>query len=138
MCRSPDDRGMDKQRTYFRPTTAQQRRLLFETWAATGRIEEACRKARVCRRTFYRWKPRFDAEGYAGLAEPHSHAPHQPRKESAEIEAQVIALHRQHAEWGKQRLADELAKANGWVPVVCANTVRRILEDAALWPQPAP
>ena len=36
---------MNKQRTYFRPTTAQQRRLLFETWEATGNVAEASRKA---------------------------------------------------------------------------------------------
>jgi len=128
---------MDKQRTYFRPTTAQQRRLLFETWEATGSIGEACQKARVCRRTFYHWKKRFDEEGYAGLEEPQSHAPDVPRKTSAEIEVRVIEMRRQQTEWGKQRIADELAKANGWVPVVCANTVRRILEDADLWPKPA-
>lgn len=127
---------MNTQRTYFRPTTAQQRRLLFETWEATGSIGEACRKARVCRRTFYRWKKRFDEKGYAGIETPESHAPDKPRKASAEVEAQVIEMRRQQAEWGKQRIADELAKANGWVPVVCPNTVRRILEDAGQWPKP--
>ncbi len=38
-------------------------------------------------------------------------------------------LHR----WGKQRIADELAKANTWVPVISPNTVKRILQDAGLW-----
>jgi len=27
---------MEKKRTYFRPTSAQQRRLMFETWEATS------------------------------------------------------------------------------------------------------
>jgi hypothetical protein len=34
---------------------------------------------------------------------------------------------------GKRRIADELAKANNWVPVVSPNTIRRILEEAGLW-----
>ncbi len=38
-----------------------------------------------------------------------------------------------HPAWGQQRLADELAKANGWVPLVSPNTVTRILRDAGLW-----
>jgi len=32
---------------YFRSTTPAQRRLLFETWQATGEVEEACRTAHV-------------------------------------------------------------------------------------------
>ena len=34
-------------------------------------------------------------------------------------------------------IADELAKDNNWVPLVSPNTVRRILQDAGLWPTPA-
>jgi hypothetical protein len=50
---------------------------------------------------------------------------------------QVIALRQHEPTWGKQRLADELAKANGWVPLVSPNTVKRILRTAELWPAPA-
>jgi hypothetical protein len=49
----------------------------------------------------------------------------------------VIALRREHADWGKHRIADELAKAHGWVPIVSPTTVRRILRDAGLWDTPA-
>jgi transposase len=124
---------MNKKRTYFPPTTAQQRRLLFETWEATGSVTEACRKAHVCRQTFYNWKDRFEAEGYAGLEAPRSHAPQNPHRTPAQIEKQVIEMRRQHPDWGKHRIADELAKGNNWVPVVSPNTVKRILQDAGLW-----
>jgi hypothetical protein len=53
------------------------------------------------------------------------------------VEAQVIALRQEQPRWGKQRLADELAKANGWVPLVSPNTVKRILRTAGLWLEPA-
>jgi hypothetical protein len=39
-------------RTYFPLTTASQRRLLFETWQATGDVAHACAVAHVGRRTF--------------------------------------------------------------------------------------
>jgi hypothetical protein len=52
---------------------------------------------------------------------------------AAEVETKVLELHDQHAEWGKHRLVNEIAKANNWVPLVSPNTVRRILEDAGLW-----
>ncbi|MCC9079096.1 helix-turn-helix domain-containing protein, partial [Litorilinea aerophila] len=125
--------GMAKRRTHFPHTTPQQRKLLFETWEATGNVTLACRKAHVGRGTFYYWKPRFDQSGYAGLEEFESRAPKEPYRTPPEIEQKVIALRREHPDWGKKRIADELAKANNWVPVVRSNTVRRILQDAGLW-----
>jgi transposase len=124
---------MDTKRAYFRYTTAQQRKLLFETWEATGSVTQACRKAHVGRGTFYYWKPRFDEQGYAGLEEFERRGPKEPSRTPSEIEQRVIALRREHPDWGKKRIADELAKANNWVPLVSSNTVKRILKDAGLW-----
>jgi transposase len=126
--------GMATKRIHFPQTTAQQRQLLFETWEETGNVTAACRAAHVGRGTFYYWKPRFDEDGYAGLAEFASRAPKEPRRTSPKVEQQVIALRREHSDWGKRRIADEVAKANSWVPLVSPNTVRRILTDANLWP----
>ncbi len=58
-----------------------------------------------------------------------------PDQTPAEIEAAVVAMRQAHPGWGKRRIADEMAKGNNWVPVVSPNTVRRILQDAALWPE---
>jgi transposase len=126
---------MKAKRTYFSPTTAQQRHLLFEMWEETGSVTEACTKAYVSRQTFYNWKPRFEEGGYAALNEHRSHAPKNPRRTAPDVEEQVIEMRRQQPGWGKQRIADELAKGNSWVAVVCPNTVKRILRDAGLWPQ---
>ena len=125
-------------RIHFPLTTAHQRQLLFETWEATGAVDVACRAAHVGRSTFYAWKPRFAAGGYAALNHFASRAPKRPRRTAVAIEHQVIALRQDHPDWGKQRLADELAKANGWTPLVSPNTVKRILRTAGLWTTPQP
>jgi transposase len=124
-------------RTYFPRTTPSQRRLLFETWQATGDIVHACQVAHVGRRTFYYWKPRFLAGGYPALQAFASQAPHHPRRTAPAVVAQVLALKQEHPEWGRRRLADELAKANGWVPLVSPSTVKRILRAAGVAPAPA-
>ena len=125
---------MSEKRTYFPPTSGQQRKLLFEIWQATGDVELACQKAHVGRGTFYYWKPRFEAEGYAGLENYRQlGAPKGSGQTTPEIEEQVLKMHGEDEEWGKHRIAGELAKANNWVPVISPNTVRRILEDAGLW-----
>ena len=118
---------------HFPQTTAQQRKLLFETWEATGNVSEACRQAHVGRGTFYYWKPRFDEQGYAGLEAFASRAPKEPCRTPPAIEQKVIRLRREHPDWGKKRIADELAKGNNWVRLVSPNTVKRILQQAGLW-----
>jgi len=124
---------MIAKRTYFRETTAQQRKLLFKTWEETGSVKQACRIARVSRGTFYYWKPRFDEHGYAGLEAFARRGPKEPKGTASEIEERIIALRKENPDWGKKRIVDELAKANNWVPLVSPNTVKRILVDAGLW-----
>jgi transposase len=125
---------MNTTHVYFRPATPQQRKLLFEEWEATKSVTKACQKAHVSRMTFYLWKPRFLKEGYDGLEQAHSHAPHHhPLKKDANLEARVVRIRGVHPDWGKKRIAQELAKENNWVSLVSANTVRRILEAAQLW-----
>ena len=123
-------------RVHFPRTTASQRRLLFSVWQATGNVARACQAAHVCERTFYKWKPRFLAHGIAGLAEFASPAPHHPAQLSAAIAAEVVALRQAHPTWGKRRLAQAVAQAHDWQPVVAPNTVKRILRDAGLWTAP--
>ncbi len=126
---------MKTERIHFPLTTAQQRKLLFETWEETGNVSAASRKAHVGRGTFYYWKPRFDEHGYAGLEEFASRANKVPQRTPQEIADKVITLRRRHPDWGKRRLADELTKENNWEPLVSPNTVRRILIDAGLGKQ---
>jgi transposase len=119
---------------YFPPTTPQQRKLLFETWEQTSNVTAACKRGHVGRATFYYWKSRFTENGYAGL-ETYEQvgAPSGTGRIAVEVQAKVVELHHAHATWGKRRLADEMAKANNWVPLVSPNCVRRILIEAELW-----
>ena len=75
----------------------------------------------------------FNARETVDLETFASREPKERHQTAPEVEEQVVKLRREHPEWGKKRIADELAKANNWVPVVSPNTVRRILEDAGLW-----
>jgi transposase len=125
---------MKAKHVYFPPTTPQQRKLLFETWEQSSNVSAACRKAHVGRATFYYWKSRFVENGYAGL-ETYEKAgvPKGTGRVAAEVQSKVAELHRAHADWGKRRLADEMAKANNWVPLISPNSVRRILFEAGMW-----
>ncbi len=127
---------MPTPRVYFRPTTASQRHLLIRVWQDTGDPLRAAQAAHVCLRTFYYWKRRFVAGGLTALDHCAPRGPKQPYRIAPAIEQEVCALRRAQPTWGKLRIAQELAKAHDWQPVVAPNTVRRILQDAALWPAP--
>ena len=123
---------MTKRISYPR-TTPSQRKHLFQVWEETGDLQRALSESRVSERTFYYWKPRFESGGYEALENFASHAPKNPNRIDESTQQQVIALRHQHPNWGKRRIADELAKANDWTALVSPNTVRRILQDAGLW-----
>ena len=108
---------------------------MFETWEASGSVTKACQIARLSRGTFYHWKERFDRNGYAGLEEFESRVRHRLNFKGPDIEQRVIQMRRANPDWGKARIAQEMAKANNWVPLVSPNTVKRILENAGLWPE---
>jgi transposase len=126
---------MSKKRIYYGYSTPQQRKLMYETWEASGSVTKACQIARLSRGTFYHWKERFDRNGYAGLEEFESRVRHKLTFKDADIEQRVIQMRRANPDWGKARISQEMAKANNWVPLVSPNTVKRILEDAGLWPE---
>lgn len=60
------------------------------------------------------------------------YATHTSKQVSPEVEVEVVQMRQTFPDWGKQRIRDELAKANNWVPVVSVNTMRRILQEAGL------
>jgi transposase len=127
---------MKEKRIAYPRTTASQRKKLFEVWEETGDVEAACQKARVSERTFYNWKPRFEAGGYEALEEFEPAGPTAGLRIPKEVQEKVIELKKAHSKWGRRRIADEIAKENNWVPLVSPSSVRRILEQAGLLPAP--
>ncbi len=115
---------MKAKRVCFPPTTAQQRKMVFEIWEQSKNATTACQKAHVGRTTFYYRKGRFEKKGYARLESyERLGAPKGSGRVVAEVERKVLEMHGQNDDWGKHRLAHEIAKANNWVPLVSPNTV---------------
>ena len=131
---STTSRLAEGKRAYYRPTTADQRKLLFRVYEESGSVRAASAAAHVGIGTFYYWRKRFEVGGYAGLEVVGSHRPHRyPHQLGPEIVAEVKVAKVEHPEWGRQRIADELKKAHGWQAVVSASEVRRVLIEAGLW-----
>ncbi len=129
---------MVNQRIYYPRTTYSQRKLLFEVWEETGDVGEACQQAHVSLGTYYYWRGRFEKDGYEGIKEAKKTGPEKGMRTGEEIKEDVVSMKKENKEWGKKRIADELAKKNSWVPVISLNTVREILKEKGMWPETAP
>lgn len=118
---------------HFRLTTADQRRLLFQTARETSNISAAARRAHVGRGTYYRWRDRYHAAGEAGLAEPRSRAPHRTRipPVSAALRAEVLAYHQAHPTDKPRTVASRICQAHEWAKVISHTTVWEILRASA-------
>lgn len=127
-----------KQRIYYPRTTYSQRKLLFEVWEKTKDVAEACQQAHVSQGTYYYWRGRFEESGYEGIKKVKKTGPKKEMWTEEEIKGKVVRLKQENQEWGKKRIADELAKKNSWVSVISPNTVREILKEKGMWPEPVP
>ena len=124
-------------RTYFRPTTASQRQLLFSTVAAGETVTAAARRAHVGRGTYYYWCERYETAGVAGLQDERSHAPHHPRLApiSAALEAEVLAYYDAHPhERGCRMIAARLRQAHDNQAVIGHSKVAAIIRRARATP----
>ena len=138
MSDSPAPSATSGKRPYYRPTTVDQRKLLFRTYEQTNSPRKASQVAHVGIGTFYKWRKRFEQGGYPALEAVRSHAAHHhPNQLPESVIEEVIQARREHPEWGRHRIADELAKAHDWQQVVSASEVRRILVKAGLWSEVA-
>lgn len=124
---------MSKQHILYPKTTYSQRKLLFEIWEETGDVADACRRAHVSQGTYYYWRERFKENGYEGLQKTKKTGPQKGVLIEEGIKADVVRLKKENEGWGKRRIADELAKNNGWVSVISPNTVREILREKGMW-----
>ena len=91
-------------------------------------VSAACIAFRVSRRWYYRWRPRWDAEGRAGLCDRSSRPLRSPHRLSLAHEAAIVALRRQTG-----RGADFLAPLLG----LPASTVHRVIRRQGLLRQRA-
>lgn len=98
----------------------------------TERIVDICARFGISEKTGHKLLARFRRDGLAAFT-PRSHAPHrQPLRMSAEVEARILALRRQHPDYGPEKLRDrlrQLAPATRWP---AASSIGALLHRAGL------
>ncbi|MEU0114770.1 helix-turn-helix domain-containing protein, partial [Streptomyces bobili] len=94
---------------------------------AGATVTEVAARLGVSRQTVSGWKSRYAVSGLAGLADRSRRPASCPHQASAEVEAAVCELRREHPRWGPRRIAHVLERSGAVAPVPSRMTVYRIL-----------
>ncbi len=113
-------------KVYYRPTTPQQRKRMMRVYQNTGSVTEACRAAKVSRGTFYRWNPRFQEQGEAGLENCLSRAPHHPRRVKEELAQRAIELKQSDPSLGSRSVTHLICQEHGYQRVISHHAVENV------------
>jgi transposase InsO family protein len=121
----------------------EQRLMLLDLWLRSELpAAEFAELAGVSRHTLYTWKKRFDRGGPAGLLGKKQGRPAGSRLPEPTKRA-IVMLKRSHPDWGRQRIHDELVRAEG-LEASCG-AIGKVLqgagyevEEAATRPHPPP
>nr|WP_205669166.1 helix-turn-helix domain-containing protein [Amycolatopsis suaedae] len=98
-------------------------------------ITEVAVRFGTSRQSLDTWRRRFKADGMAGLAD-RSRRPHtSPTKVSAEVEALICRLRREHPRWGARRISHELASHDLAVAPSRATVHRVLTRNGMIDPQ---
>ena len=93
--------------------------------APEANLSELCRRFGVVRRTGYKWLERYREQGLEGLAD-RSRRPHgSPGQTPEAMEAQVLAVRRDHPAWGGRKIRRVLEREGLVAPA--ASTITAIL-----------
>lgn len=96
----------------------------MDSYRECGNAAQVCRHFSIPLRTFWRWKRRYDPFNLSSL-ECRRRGPRKPpRRTPWDIERRVLALNREHPQWGREKLALLLAREG---VALSARTCGRIL-----------
>lgn len=84
---------------------ARERLAWMDCYRECGNVTLVCRKFGIGRKSFYRWRKRYDPWDLTSLESFSRHPKHSPRKTSWNIEQQVLETKRLHPRWGKEKIA---------------------------------
>ena len=106
------------------------RRMRFAKLALRGRqsMAQLCRLYGMSRKTGYKWKARFEAEGFSGLGDQVRRPQRSPGQTSAVWLMRIRRLRRRHRSWGRRKLAARLRREHPRQKVPSARTVGKWLK----------
>ena len=95
-----------------------------------GSFVSLCREFWISRKTGYKWKQRFLAEGMEGMAEESRRPKSSPEQLPQEQVCEIVRLKVAHGSWGPRKIRELYLRRHG--VVASESTFKRVLERAGL------
>jgi transposase InsO family protein len=105
----------------------QRRKAVIELAGASGNVSKTCRKMKMPRSTFYRWKARYDKEGASGLANRPSGTKGHPWSTPPDVIEKIVHLRKTY-QLGPQRITWYLERYHG-ITVSCSTVYRTLIRQ---------
>lgn len=118
----------------WRETCPMDERVSFVAACLAGEasMAELCRMYGISRKTGYKWRSRYEAEGAGGLEE-RSHAPlHTPHQIAPGLRNRILDLRTRHPTWGPKKLKAYLEAREPEVAWPAASTMGDAIKAAGL------
>src|SRR6266511_1741223 len=75
--------------------------VLLEAEQSGESVAEVCRRYRISRETYYRYRRRYLAAGMEGLEDQSRRPKDSPARIDVELEAEICGMRRDHPRWGR-------------------------------------
>lgn len=95
-------------------------------------MQRLCAEYGISRKTGYKWKERFVAEGLAGLCDRSRRPRSSPTGLGEDVVCRIVALKQAHPSWGARKLREVLLRSGGGREVPSESSFKRVLEKAGL------
>jgi putative transposase len=118
----------------WQETDVMDQRTEFVLRAIRGqeRFGELCREYGISRKTGYKWKERFLAEGLPGLGDASRRPKTSPTELSEAMVCQIVKLKLAHPGWGSRKLRAVLERTGSPSDVPSESSFKRVLDRAGL------
>ncbi len=95
-------------------------------------FSDLCRRHQISRSVGYKWLRRYEDKGLSGLNEISRKPKHSPRTSSARIEAEVLAIRKEHPVWGGRKIRRVMENEGIAGPLPAPSTISNILRRHGL------
>ena len=106
--------------------------FVLKSLSGTVSFGELCREYGISRKTGYKWKERFLADGQHGLGDQSRRPLRSPSEIGEETVCQIVRLKMAHPSWGPRKIRQVYGRVNPQAELPSDSTFKRVLEKAGL------
>lgn len=106
--------------------------FVLKTLSDKWTFEELCREYGISRKTGYKWKERFLAEGIGGLEDQSRRPQRSPSQSSEDLVCELVRLKQAHRSWGPRKIRVVYGRLHPEAELPSESTCKRVLEKAGL------